>query len=577
MSIDSTLLEDASSSHRIYIGDSIGCLRVAQCDPPSALPKDYAGPSVKPLILPNFKSHSDHAVQRIASGVLGSDVYVVALARKNATIDVVHIANQSLPSTSTAPAPVSELRANIICTIQEPLMKAGIHRFVGLALSKHGVFTITSSGVLRYTPIAVTADHTPPVIEVREAKVLDHLPSPLQHASFYPAFDPTHFCYGGEDIPLSLWHIPTALSEQPTDSVADMSVESFKTEDVSELNSKQRKRKRQLEAKSKARELLWGEVWRAKNLANDNLSLPRRANITCTCILNLRDSTAQDGETGAVDETTFIAVGTKDGLVRVFQPGAGSRRHIREMRVIATGQGAVKTLCASSAALDGRRGGLLFVGDTGCKVYAVDWQSGKVVYGYKDGQVGATLCMVLLPGSVKCSNNEPEALVTVSSDSLVRLQSTVPAALAVPKAGASAEKGEVLWTKMIAPSTSHSVHATPTAVVWDGVLPPALNKRTFNSRENTPEDDDDDEQDEVWASMQAVGEKRHNGRNARKNAKPNGNVQDDHVDNDDTEEEDDTDQEHGADPEARSAQIEVGKEQVKRRATHPAQPKRSRN
>ena len=90
-------------------------------------------------------------------------------------------------------------------------------------------------------------------------------------------------------------------------------------------------------------------------------------------------------------------------------------------------------------------------------------------------------------------------------------------------------------------------------------------------------DDDDDEQDEVWASMQAVGEKRHNGRNARKNAKPNDNVQDDHVDNDDTEEEDDTDQEHGADPEARSAQIEVGKEQVKRRATHPAQPKRSRN
>ncbi|CDW97684.1 hypothetical protein [Sporisorium scitamineum] len=510
MSIDSALLEDASSSHRIYIADSIGCLRVVQCDPPSALPKDFAGPSVRPLILPNFKSHSDHAVQRIATGVLGDGVYVVALARKNATIDVVHIINQSLPSTSTAPAAVSELRANILYTIHESQMKAGIHRFIGLGVGSQGVYSVTSSGIFRFTPISVTGHGSEATAQAGGAKVLDHLPSPLQHASFYPASNPTHFCYGGEDIPLSLWHIPTALSEQPTESVADMSIESIKTEDLSGLNGRQRKRKRQLEARSKARELMWGEVWRAKNLPNDNLSLPRRANITSTCILQLNEGSAEDTEPGTVDAETFIAVGTKDGLLRIFQPGAGSRKHVREIRVMPAGQGAVKTLCASSAPLDGQRGGLLFVGDTGSKLYAVDWQTGAVVYGYKGmGQVGATLSMAVLPHT---RSSVPEALVTVSSDSLVRLHSTVPASLAVPKRGASTEKGEVLWSKMIAAPSSRSVHATPTAVVWDGVMPPALHK----VKEGGKDEVEDEEEDEVWANMQEVSEKG----NGRKNEKP---------------------------------------------------------
>ncbi|KAJ9479126.1 Ribosome biogenesis protein NSA1 [Pseudozyma hubeiensis] len=553
MSIDNALLEDASSSHRIYIADSIGCLRVAQCDPPSALPKDYAGPSVKPLILPNFKSHSDHAVQRIASGVLGSDTYVVALARKNATIDVVHIVNQSLPSTSTAPAPVSELRASILCTINETKMKAGIHRFIGLAVSKQGVCSVTSSGIFRYTPIAVVGN----VAELGEAKVIDHLPSPLQHASFHPASDPSHFCYGGEDIPLSLWHVPTAVSEQPADSVADMSVESIKTEDLSGLNSKQRKRKRQLEAKSKARELLWGEVWRAKNLPNDNLSLPRRANITATCILNLDESTAEDAETGTTGEETFIAVGTKDGLVRIFQPGAGSRRHVREIRVVPSGQGAVKTLCASSAALNGQKGGLLFVGDTGSKLYAVDWQSGAVVYAYKGaGQIGATLDMAVLPQPAKRS--EAEALVTVSSDSLVRLHTTVPAERAVPKAGMSAEKGEVVWAKMIAEATSQSVHAVATAVVWDGVMPLKMGRRQVVGEE-------EEEEDEVWAGMQEVNDKKVT----------NGNVGRDYEEStdDDDEDEDDEDEEE---EQTEVVQSKASNGQVRRGKTKPAQTKKSR-
>lgn len=568
MSNDTTaLLEDASSSHRVYIGDSIGCLRVAQCDPPSALPTDFAGPSVKPLILPNFKSHSDHAVQRIANGVLGSDVYVVAMARKNATIDVVQIVNQSLPSTSTAPAAVSELSARILCTIHETQMKAGIHRFIGLAVGQDGVYSVTSSGIFRFTPITIGASGQEATAEVAQAKVLDHLPSPLQHASFYPASNPTHFCYGGEDIPISLWHIPTALSEQPTDSVADMSIESIKTtEDLSGLNSKQRKRKRQLEAKSKARELVWGEVWRAKNLPNDNLSLPRRANITSTCILNLNTSTSDEAEAGSVDPQTFIAVGTKDGLVRVFQPNT-ARKHVREIRVVPAGQGAVKTLCASSAPLDAEHGGLLFVGDTGSKLYAVDWQTGAVVYGYKNmAQVGATLSMAVLPRVAHAKDAEPEALVTVSSDSLVRLHSTVPAALAVPKAGASPEKGQVLWSKMIASASSQSVHATPTAVVWDGVMPPELRRRPVRTDAAGEPDEEDDEEDEVWAHMEEVG--------AKKGAKKNGAAAKDEVGEDEDEDEEEEDSEEEEQQEAESKKSTNGS--AKRKASKPAQPKKSR-
>ncbi len=497
MSNEDIILEDPSSSHRVYIGDSIGCLRVAQCDPPSAIPQDFAGPSIKPLILPNFKSHSDHAVQRIATGVLGSDVYVVAMARKNATVDIVQITNQSLPSTSTAPAAASELQAHILCTVHETHMKAGIHRFIGLAVAPEGIYTVISSGVFRFTPITLTSDGSTTSAHLGEAKIIDTLPSPLQHAHFYPASDPTYFCYGGEDIPLSLWHVATALSDPPaTESVADMSVES---QDLSGLNSKQRKRKRQLEAKSKARELLWGEVWRAKNLPNDNLSLPRRANITATCILSLEQSAGANDEAGAVGETTVVAVGTKDGLVRIFQPGGESRKHTREIRVVPPGQGAVKTLCASSRPLDASRGGLLFVADTSSKLYAVDWKTGAVLYGYKGaGQVGATLSMAVLPRK----DSEPEGLVTVSSDSLMRLCSTVSAAAAVPKAGESAEKGEVRWSRMLANSSSQSVHATATAVVWDGVMPPALGRRRKVGVDD--EEEEEEEEDEVWRTCKRL-------------------------------------------------------------------------
>ncbi|CCF52881.1 hypothetical protein NDA14_001158 [Ustilago hordei] len=582
MSSDTLVLEDPYSSHRIYIGDSIGCLRVAQCDPPSSLPSSssgYSGPTIKPLILPNFKSHSDNAVQRLATGVLSSSssTYVVAMARKNATIDVVQIMNQSLPSSSASPAAISDLRAEVMCTIRESHMKAGIQRFIGLAVGEEGVYSVTSSGVFRFTPISIAAEGN---AEVGEAKVLDYLPAPLQHVSFYPSTNPTHFCYGGEDIPLSLWHIPTAVSEQQESAVGDLSIHSTKTEDLAGLNSKQRKRKRQLEAKTKARELMWGEIWRAKNLPNDNLSLPRRANITSTHILSLDDG-SEGGEAGSVGGESFIAVGTKDGLVRIYQPGGSTRKHIREIRVIPAGQGSVKTLSASFLPLDAEKGGLLFVGDTGSKLYTVDWRTGALLYSYKGmGQVGATLSMTTLP--LPPSRKEAEALVTVSSDSLVRFCTTVPAAAAVPKAGASAEKGEVMWTKMIANAGTQSVHASPTALVWDGVLPGGLKKRRSNGvkdAEGAEEGGEEDEQeaDEIFAKMEEVGGKGARGKKvngSKKDAEKDANEEEEEDDDDDDDDSDD-DEEEAAELMEKSANNSKANSDGKRKGK-PALPKKSR-
>lgn len=521
MTDSDALLEDPSTSHRVYIGDSIGCLRVAQCSASPNIPENYAGPSISTVLLPGFKSHPDHGVQRIARGILASGVYVVAVARKNATIDVVQLQNQAMPSatpSSSSALSSDELKATILCTIQEPHMKAGIHRWIGLAVGRSGIYSLTSSGVYRFTPLHI-AQNEGASVTVGEPKVIDTLPSPLQHASFSPASDPTHFCYGGEDVPLSLWSIETASSEPPISNLEEEESARSATDADEGLNSKQRKRKRQLEAKSKARDLLWGEVWRAKNLPNDNLSLPRRANITCTCILQLSSPAASSGDNQeGVGPASYIAVGTKDGLVRIFEPGTGVRKHVREIRVVPEAQGAVKTLCASSCVLDPAHGGTLFVGDTGSKVYTVDWQSGKVLYGYKStSQVGATLSMAVLPPAAGAKSGKVlrrEDLVTVSSDNLVRMLSTVPASKAVAKSGSSPEKGNVMWSKIL-PRPSQSVTLpTPTAVVWDGVVPLVrrLNLREDEDKENNDaglyngdDDDDDDEEDRVWDRLRAVG------------------------------------------------------------------------
>ena len=151
-------------------------------------------------------------------------------------------------------------------------MRPGMERFVGLAIcsSSRRLFSCTSAGHFRAFHLAAeppsdSSSLTP--IESRELR----LPGPLQDCAFHPARDPTHFAYSGEEVPPSIWSIALAFSEPPLLSAHTDEDEQAKDEQDSEnvppMNGKARKRKRQLEAKSKARELLHGEVFRAKNVS----------------------------------------------------------------------------------------------------------------------------------------------------------------------------------------------------------------------------------------------------------------------------------------------------------------------
>jgi hypothetical protein len=107
----------------------------------------------------------------------------------------------------------------------------------------------------------------------------------LQSLIFHPASDPTHFLYGGEEIPLSLWHLQTALSPESRghdaeeddangegDHAAPNGEEKQSNGNNGTTNAKLRKRKRQAEARAKAKELMWGEIWRAKNVSHERAS-----------------------------------------------------------------------------------------------------------------------------------------------------------------------------------------------------------------------------------------------------------------------------------------------------------------
>lgn len=122
-----------------------------------------------------------------------------------------------------------------------------------------GVYSCTSSGAFRFSPFEGQSAASPVELE---------LPGPLQHLIFYPPLNPEYFFYGGEEIPLSLWDVEVAMSPAPSgNEVAPSDSRDDQDANGVAYSSKMKKRKRQAELKAKAKELMWGEVWRAKNVS----------------------------------------------------------------------------------------------------------------------------------------------------------------------------------------------------------------------------------------------------------------------------------------------------------------------
>lgn len=201
----------------------------------------------------------------------------IAVARRNATIDIIRPADPTHDGEEQ-----DESEATLLATIKNPKMKAGLQRWVGLAVSYDGIYAVTSAGDFTFTRLRInsqsssasTSKQTSSISQLEtEAVRRLELPEPLQCVPFHPTSNPTHFLYGGEEVPLSLWDIQTALSSPPKEPVAEEEEVEFAAPEgepvkaVNGGNAKLRKRKRQAEARAKAKELLWGEVWRAKNVS----------------------------------------------------------------------------------------------------------------------------------------------------------------------------------------------------------------------------------------------------------------------------------------------------------------------
>lgn len=109
----------------------------------------------------------------------------------------------------------------------------------------------------------------------------ESLAEPLQCCEFEPNINPKFLAIGGEYVHLSVFEIdrlfstlesveddeengPSGSSNMKKDEEEEVEVD---TEIAKELSSAAKKRKRAAEKRSKAKELVKGEIWRAKNVS----------------------------------------------------------------------------------------------------------------------------------------------------------------------------------------------------------------------------------------------------------------------------------------------------------------------
>lgn len=563
-----------------------------------------SAPSYQPLPIRGVrrKGSSERAAQRLAYGQLKDGRTVVAIARRDATIDVIAVSTSSLPKKGTEAGVVGgeghdheqaeeQMEARLLVTLNEARMKPGLQRWVGLAVHPRGIVACTSSGAFTFFALAATPaaaegerkqeQENTGISHLEAESIKVDLPGPLQQLTFYHDRQtakgaPTHFAYGGEEVPLSVWDLAQVLSEAPslpqTDKLNGNSSHQTTTldeghgdQEATGENAKARKRKRQAEARHKNKELMWGEVWRAKNLPNDALSLPQRANIVCLDFVRATDADVPSQEIGgdvhsdqdsASAESNLsklrVVVGTRTGLVRVYNPSSGVRKHTSEHRIF-TDASAVKTITAGYSA------GEIFVSDTSGKLFAVDWTKGRTLYSYKD-ITGAVSSLLPLPAAASASESrgglgvgaceidaESSMLVSSSLDRMIRLHSTVPPHIEQSnhangkgngkRLGVSNKRGQVV-------ASVFTGGPAAVACVWDGVVPvSAMEERGEVKRlkgesgeENGEEEDGEDDEDEIWDELDQVGTKTKKlpkGRaslTARQNAEEQGDDDDDEAD-----------------------------------------------
>ncbi|WFD06290.1 hypothetical protein MVES1_001635 [Malassezia vespertilionis] len=413
------------------------------------------------------------------------------MARKNGHVDIIEAPSSDLHQESGKPAPSQN--AKLLGSIYENRMRVGVERWVNLKITQRGVLSCTSGGFFRYVELAQFllghAKENKESISLSSAteEQLDEaaykwvVPGPLHHVAFYPDTDsPTHFAYGGEQVPLSLWSIKKTLAQYNKIAATDAGQED---QDGAQLVAE---KKRSAASKGgKHRELLFGEVWRAKNLPNDALSLQRHPLIRSIAFV---PSNTPAVTNDSIPETTVI-VGTKDGVLRVYEP-AKKQKHVHEWQVTPKNQGAIRIMIVSHG---DSQTPLLFVGDTARNLYAVNTSTGRTLYQYKGksrrlltADITGTVSS-LLPLRIHAAQGDKTLLLGASLDRLVRLFDT-----GVPCGNGQWRRGKTLASYFTGVDSAM-------ALVTDG--------RRIEQRE-TPEPDADD--DGVWAEMPVVDDDDRN-------------------------------------------------------------------
>ncbi|KAG9099781.1 hypothetical protein FRC06_004851 [Ceratobasidium sp. 370] len=317
-------------------------------------------------------------------------------------------------------------------------------KYVGLdAISNKGWLTCTQHGRLRLSYVFGESSES--------EDAMASLPMRLNDLRLSPSS--TLLAYGGNEVDLSVWDIERTFSEKPA---------------TTDTTGKKRK-------KGKG-DLMYAEIWRAKQLPNDSLSLRQPVHITSLAFLR----------TPALSESQqpdfHIVTGNKSGAVRRFDTRT-ARRPVANWENIARLGGIKGVECGrneqyvvggtAKAQVTDVLYSEIFVSDNGSNLSALDDRTGKICYSYK-GLAGAVSSFAPISTTF---------LASVSLDRMLRIHSV----FAPPPQPQEQQlkKGAVVAQEFL--------KSTPTTVAWDGY--------GTEARGAAPDGDED-----VWEGMQVLGE-----------------------------------------------------------------------
>ncbi|KAF9510398.1 hypothetical protein BS47DRAFT_1300268 [Hydnum rufescens UP504] len=324
---------------------------------------------------------------------------------------------------------------------KEPRMRAGTS-YIGLGLSE--TYTCTNAGHFRLTTLPLSATDS--------ATSKASLPMRLCDFQLSPSYD--SFAYGGDEVDLSVWDAERAFLAEP--AVATPS---------NDTEGSVKKRK-----KPSSNVLFPGELWRAKNLPNDNLSLRQPVHVSSLTFLSQSPSSSNN-------PSHHIVTGSRLGSVRRYDTRAARRpvanwTQFQSVRKVQQG-------CAEHE---------VFVSDIKSNMYSVDTRNGRILCGYRS-----------ISGAVNSIAITPTHLASTSLDHFFRLHPAYgPPAVAGSQAP-KPNKGETV--------VKVYMNSTPTAVVWDQEYASPLPEADDNNGilgKDTRESENDDEED-LWEGMDVVG------------------------------------------------------------------------